>query len=185
MDRRTFIGAIPISLLTLAFTAKAQRAGTMYTIGYLEQLSKSDALAFGGLTALVENLRDLGYVEGRNLTIESRFAGGRVDDLQTLAAELVRANPNVIVVRTAGVADVVLKYTRTIPIVALAAGQLEAGLGVKSLGETRWQPDRDATLFAGDDGQASPTSPGGCPRPSSRGGSARRPVAPARLRFVP
>jgi putative ABC transport system substrate-binding protein len=133
MDRRKFIGAIPGSLLTLALTAKAQQAGTMYTIGYLEQLSKSDERALGGLTALVENLRALGYVEGRNLTIESRFAGGRVDDLNTLAAELVRANPKVIVVRTAGVAQVVLKYTRTIPIVALAAGELEAEASVKSL----------------------------------------------------
>jgi hypothetical protein len=79
MDRRTFIGAIPSSLLTLGLTAKAQQAGTMYMIGYLEQLSKSDERALGGLTALVENLRAIGYVEGRNLTIESRFAGGRED----------------------------------------------------------------------------------------------------------
>jgi putative ABC transport system substrate-binding protein len=134
MDRRTFIGAIPSSLLALALIAKAQQAGTMYTIGYLSQLSKSDERAAGvGLALLVAYLRDLGYVERRNLTVESRFAGGRVDDLPALAAELVRANPKVIVVRTAGVAQIVLKYTRTIPIVALAAGELEAEASVKSL----------------------------------------------------
>ena len=47
-------------------------------------------------------------------------------DIPALAAQLVRANPKVIVVPSAGVAEIVLKYTRTIPIVALAAGQLEA-----------------------------------------------------------
>ena len=133
MDRRTFIGAFPSSLLTLALPANAQQVGTMYTIGYLGQLSKADELALGNLTALVENLRALGYVEGRNLTIDARFAGGREVELQTLAAELVRANPKVIVVPSAGVAEIVLKYTEAIPIVALAAGQLEAEKSVKSL----------------------------------------------------
>ncbi len=132
MDRRTFIGTIPGTLLILAHDARAQQAGTMYTIGYLGQLSRSDELALG-VGPLIENLRELGYVEGRNLAVESRFAGGRVDDLERLAAELVRANPKVIVVQSAGVAEVVLKYTRTIPVVALAAGELEAEEGVKSL----------------------------------------------------
>ena len=134
MDRRKFIGAIPSSLLAMALIAKAQQTGTTYTIGYLGQLSKSEELgAGGGLAPLVAYLRDLGYVEGRNLTVDSRFAGGHVGDLPALAAELVRANPKVIVVPSAGVAEIVLKYTSTIPIVALAAGQLEAEESVKSL----------------------------------------------------
>jgi putative ABC transport system substrate-binding protein len=106
----------------------------MYTVGYLGQGSRSDAPDNGNwLPVLLRNLRELGYIEGGNLTIESRFAEGHPEALATLAAELVKANPQVIAVPSAGIAEVVLKYTKTIPVVALNAGQLQAEPSVESL----------------------------------------------------
>ena len=134
IDRRTFVGTLAGTLLAAPLRTEAQQAEKVYTIGYLGQASKSDAMAPGApFATLLKNLRDLGYVEGRNLRVESRFAEGRPEDLSALAAQLVRANPRVIAVVSAGLAEIVLQHTRTIPIVALLAGQLEAEESVKSL----------------------------------------------------
>ena len=106
----------------------------MYTLGYLGQGAKSDAPATGNrLPGLLRNLREFGYIEGSNLTVESRYAEGHPEELAPLAAELIKANPQVIAVSSAGIAEVVLKYTKTIPVVALTAGQLQAEPSVKSL----------------------------------------------------
>jgi putative ABC transport system substrate-binding protein len=103
-------------------------------IGYLGQGSRSAALAPGSpFLALLNNLRALGYAQGQNLVVEARFAEGRPEDLSVLAAQLVSANPRVIAVVSAGIAEVVLEHTKTVPIVALQAGQLEAEPSVRSL----------------------------------------------------
>ena len=65
-------------------------------------------------------LRELGYVEGRDVLIDARFAGGSRDRLPLLAAELVAGKPDVIVVVTTTVALAVKKETSTIPIVAVS-----------------------------------------------------------------
>ena len=86
--------------------------------------SKSSNLADGGaFPALLQNLRVLGYIEGTNLTVDSRFAEGRPEALAGLAAQLVHAKPDVIAVSSAGLAMVVLEHTKTIPVVALTAGE--------------------------------------------------------------
>src|SRR5262249_8462907 len=107
--------------------AGAQQAQKIYTLGYLGQGSRSDPphIRANHLPILLKNLRELGYVEGGNLTVDARFAEGRPENLAPLAAALVKANPQVIAVSSVGIADVVLKYTSTIPVVALAAGVLQ------------------------------------------------------------
>ncbi len=84
------------------------------------------------LPALLKNLRALGYVEGENLRVEARYAEGKPEDLSKLAAELVKANPRVIAVASAGIARAVLEHTSTVPVVALQAGQLEAEPSVRA-----------------------------------------------------
>jgi putative ABC transport system substrate-binding protein len=134
MDRRKFIASFAGTLLARPWPVAAQVAGRVYRIGYLGQGSKSSDLAGRGrLTTLLQNLRSLGYVEGTNLTVESRFADGRPEVLGTLAAQLVQAKPEVIAVASAGLARVVLEYTKTIPVVTLGAGQLQAEPSVRSL----------------------------------------------------
>ena len=76
------------------------------------------------------------YVEGKNLIVEARFAGGRPEMLAALAAELVQAKPELIAVPSAGLAQVVLEHTKTIPVVALHAGELQAEPSVRSLAKS-------------------------------------------------
>lgn len=106
----------------------------VYRIGFLTQMKQRDDFADGaGLATLTRNLRDLGYVTGQNLIVESRYAEGRIEDLSVLARELVDAKPDVIVVPTAGIAEIVLQRTKAIPVVALAAGVLEQFPEVRTL----------------------------------------------------
>ena len=132
--RRDFIRLVGVTLLDAPFVVQAQVAGRVYRLGYLGQGSKSSNLADGGaFPALLQNLRVLGYIEGTNLTVESRFAEGRPEALAGLAAQLVQAKPDVIAVSSAGLAMVVLEHTKTIPVVALTAGELQSEQGVRSL----------------------------------------------------
>jgi putative ABC transport system substrate-binding protein len=71
--------------------------------------------------AFLQGLRDLGYVEGQNITIEYRWAGGKVDRLPALAEELVRLKVDLIVVRATPVVQAAKNATTTIPIVMLGA----------------------------------------------------------------
>ena len=142
MDRRTFIASVAGALLAAPWPAAAQVAGKVYRIGYLGQGSKSSNLADGGqLQALLRNLRTLGYVEGTNLKVESFYAEGRPEVLGALAAQLVKAKPDVIAVASVGPARIVLEHTKTIPIVALSAGELQAEPSVRSLA----RPGRNLT----------------------------------------
>jgi putative ABC transport system substrate-binding protein len=134
MDRRAFFGVLVGGLFAAANSVDAQQTSRPYVIGYLGQGSKSDELAPAkDLPTLLRNLRVLGYVEGQNLTVNARFAEGRPEDLSALAAQLVETNPRVIVVRSVGIARAVLEHTRTVPVVALQAGELEAEPNVGSL----------------------------------------------------
>jgi putative tryptophan/tyrosine transport system substrate-binding protein len=85
------------------------------------------------IDAFCDGLRNLGYIEGRNIRFEYRFADGYLDRLPTLAAELVRLNPNVVVSSPVPANLAIAKLTSTIPIV-MASGADPVGFGlVKSL----------------------------------------------------
>jgi putative ABC transport system substrate-binding protein len=74
-------------------------------------------------------MRELGYVEGRNLAIEWRFADGQLDRLPRLAMELVKMKPEVIVTRSTPATQALHRATSTIPIVFTAVGNpVESGL---------------------------------------------------------
>ena len=74
------------------------------------------------VSALRDGLRELGYVEGRNLALEYRSSDGRPERLPDAAAELVRLAPDVIVARSASAALAAKHVTVTIPIVVVAGG---------------------------------------------------------------
>ena len=82
MDRRTFLGTLTGGLHAAPLTAEGQQ--TVVRVGFLASGSSRSAPLIGDFE---ERLRELGYVEGRNLTIEFRSADGIVDRLPTLAAE--------------------------------------------------------------------------------------------------
>ena len=78
-------------------TAAAQPAGKVPRVGYLNGGSSSDPVRQRRLEAFRQGLRDLGYMDGQNIAIESRWAEGRYDRYPALAADLVRLKVDVIV----------------------------------------------------------------------------------------
>src|SRR2546428_13767146 len=119
MDRREFIGTVAGGLLASPVAAEAQQAAKIARIGYLSA---------GGLAAnphlpeaFRQGLRDLGYIEGRNVVIEYRAAEGKPERLPTLAAELVGLKVDVIVAGNTLAALAAKQATKTIPIVFAVA----------------------------------------------------------------
>ena len=115
MDRRAFISSVTTGALLASRPAEAQKAKGMRRIGWL-----SPATAANGqpnLEALRAGLRELGYVEGQNITIEARWAEGRTERLPQLAAELVRLPVDVICSSGTPASGAAKQATSTIPIV--------------------------------------------------------------------
>ncbi len=102
-------------LITAAFAADAQTPGRVYRIGYIQTAAPDEQEHLA--KALEEGLRELGYVEGRNIVFERRFAGGKQERLPDLAAELARLNVDVIVTGSNPVIAAVKQATATIPVV--------------------------------------------------------------------
>jgi len=111
MDRRTFLAAL--ALLAAPRVAEAQTAAPL--IGFLS--ANSRAAMSARTEAFRKGLRELGYVERENLSIEYRFADGRFDQLTALTAELVRLNVSVIVTEGTTATRFAKEATSTIPIV--------------------------------------------------------------------
>jgi putative ABC transport system substrate-binding protein len=126
LDRRTFIGTLTGGLLAAPLAAEGQQAAKIARIGYLSpNLAASPHLP----EAFRQGLRNLGYVEGRNVVIEYRDAEGKPERLPALAAELVALKVDVIVAPGTPQALAARQATRTLPIVfATAADPVESGL---------------------------------------------------------
>ena len=119
---RLAANALALLLLTAPLTTDAQPA-KIPRIGLLSAFSPSDTATWH--QAFRQGLRDLGWVEGKNVSIEYRYAEGRHERLPHLAADLVRLKVDIIVVNGASDALAAKNATRVIPIViASAAGDL-------------------------------------------------------------
>jgi ABC-type uncharacterized transport system substrate-binding protein len=119
MDRRTFISGITVGLLAAPLAAEAQPAAKIARIGYLGGRNPSVSHLH---EAFLQGLRDLGYVEGRNIVIEYRDAEGRFERSPALAAELVALKVDIIVTAATPHAQAAKQTTKTIPIVFIALG---------------------------------------------------------------
>ncbi len=105
--------------------AAAQQAAKVARIGLLT----TDPSATSAREAFIQGLRDLGYVEGRNVVIEYRYSEGHLDRFPALAAELVALNVDVIVAPGTPAALAAKQATRTLPIVFVAvADPITSGL---------------------------------------------------------
>jgi putative ABC transport system substrate-binding protein len=102
-------------LFALCASAQAQQPAKVPRIGFL--VASNPAANVARIAAFQDGLRELGYVEGKNIIFDYRYAEGKLDRLPALAVELVGSNVDVIV--TGGPADTraAKKATRTIPIV--------------------------------------------------------------------
>jgi putative tryptophan/tyrosine transport system substrate-binding protein len=127
MRRRDFITLLGGAAAAWPLAARAQQTGKMSRIGYLGISSPS--LEPHYVEAFRQKLRDLGHVDGENISIEYRWAEGQDDRLPNLATELVRLKPDIIVTTGTPGALAAMQATKTIPIVMASAGDpVGAGL---------------------------------------------------------
>ena len=114
MRRREFITLLGGAAAAWPLVARAQQAGKIYRIGFL--WDSPDAF-LDALEAFRQGLRDLGYVEGRNIAIEYRWAEGKPERMRELAEELVRLKVDVIVAPSSIYTEAAKRATSTIPII--------------------------------------------------------------------
>jgi len=132
MDRRRFVSTLACGLGATRSHAEAQSAARMYRVGFL--LGATGESVASLFHALLDRLRELGYIEGRNVVFVQRYGDGRMERLPDLAAELVRLRVDVIVTGTNLHVAAVRHATETIPIVMVfTADPVGAGF-VASLG---------------------------------------------------
>jgi putative ABC transport system substrate-binding protein len=132
VDRRAFLG-LAGALLAAPPAAEAQEAVKVYRIGYLGNASASAPAQAKRVETLRAALRNLGYVEGKNIVIEFRWAEGRLERLPELAADLVRLKVDVLVTAGTPGALAAKQATTTVPIVMVGIGDAVATGVVASL----------------------------------------------------
>ena len=132
MNRRDTVLAL-LALGAAPLVCHAQQQGKIWRVGYLTQRRRPDSIDADFTGAFPRGMRELGYVEGKNLVIEWRFADGEAERLPDLAAELVRLKVDVVVSGSSAAIGALQKATTTIPIVmASSADPIGSGF-VKSL----------------------------------------------------
>jgi ABC-type uncharacterized transport system substrate-binding protein len=129
MDRRRFLLTSLAGTFVAPLAAGAQ--AKVYRVAFLGSTSPSGYAS--QMRAFRGGLRDLGYVEGQNLVIESRWAQGKYERLAELAAEIVRMKPDVLVTHGPPGALAAKRATGTIPIVVGALGEAVAIGAVEGL----------------------------------------------------
>ena len=133
MDRRAFITTIGLTVLAEPIAARAQQPTKMARIGFLVTASTGSPEFTATVDPFRRGLRDLGYVEGRDLIIEYRSADGNQARFPSLASDLVRLNVDLILAGSTPHARAAQRATRTIPIVVAVMGDPVADGLVASL----------------------------------------------------
>jgi len=117
MRRREFIRILGSAAATWPLAARAQQREHLRRVAVLEPVAKDTPSAQARYTAFLRAFEQLGWTEGRNVQIVARWSGGNSVELRKYADELVALAPDVIVAGGGTGAEVMLKATRTIPIV--------------------------------------------------------------------
>jgi len=127
MKKNIFCVALGVLLFALTFPGDAQQPKKVPRIGFLAPFSASSGST--RRDAFLQGLRDLGYVEGKSIAIEYRYAEGEVDRFPEVAAELLRLNVDVIVTASISAVRAAKKATGKIPIVFASVGEaVDSGL---------------------------------------------------------
>jgi putative ABC transport system substrate-binding protein len=119
MRRRESIALLGGAAAAWPLAARAQQPEHMRRIAVV-MLTADDADGQGRITALREGLEKLGWTEGRNLRIDTRWAAGDADRMRTYVTELAQANPDVILANGSPAVAALRRETRSIPIVFAA-----------------------------------------------------------------
>ena len=143
MRRRYFITLLGGTAVAWPFGADAQQSDRMRLIGVLMGLAESDHEAQSWVAAFREELQKLGWTEGRNIEIDTRWATADVESMKRLAKELAALQPDFILTSTTPATAAMLQYTRTIPIIFVLVGDPVGSGFVASLA----RPGGNATGF--------------------------------------
>jgi len=127
VNRRAFTAVVITGFLTAPRAAESQQGGKLWRVGYLSSSSAERERA--RLAAFQQGLGELGYLEGKSIFIEQRYAGGEFERLPELAAELARLKVDVFVVAGAPAAHAAKKARSGIPIVITAVAD-PVGMGL-------------------------------------------------------
>jgi putative tryptophan/tyrosine transport system substrate-binding protein len=119
MDRRVFIGTLAGGFLAAPLVVAAQQVERVYRVGILSPGGVPDPSVATAPNLVPMALRELGYVDGRNLVVERRFAEGKIDSLPGLARELVQVQADVILAAGVEAVQAARDTTATIPIVMM------------------------------------------------------------------
>jgi putative tryptophan/tyrosine transport system substrate-binding protein len=120
MNRRRFFQVMGANFAAAPLIAAASSSGKVARIGFLSPGSVTESRMRPNVDAFRQGLRELGYVEGRSIAIDFRWAEGKYERLPALAAELARLNVDVIVAMTVPAVKAAQEATRTIPIIMAA-----------------------------------------------------------------
>ena len=132
MNKRGFLVAVVVLLAAAGpLPSLAQQQGRVWRVGFLSSVSASSSSQ--NTEAFIKGMRELGYVEGKNLAIEWRFADGHLERLPALAADLVQLKVDVIVAAASSSISAAQQATTTIPIVMATTGDPVGSGFVKSL----------------------------------------------------
>jgi putative ABC transport system substrate-binding protein len=143
VKRRTFIAALG-GAAVWPLAARAQQGDRMRRIGVLMNLAADDPDGRMRLTTFLQALQELGWLDGRNVRIVTRWAGGNANDIRKHAVELAALAPDVILAPGDSVLGPVLQATRTVPIVFVQVIDPVGGGAVESLA----RPGGNATGLA-------------------------------------
>ena len=144
MRRREFITLLVGAAAAWPFAAHAQQPERMRRVSMLLGLAEKDPEAIGRVKAFRLGMRDLGWIEGRNVEIEYRFAGTNLESINRHVAERVRLAPDVIVAHSTPVMAVLRPATSTIPIVFVLVNDPVSQGFISSLAH----PGRNITGFS-------------------------------------
>jgi putative ABC transport system substrate-binding protein len=143
MRRRDFIKVVPGSAIAWPFAVRAQQQDRMRRVGVLLPTATDNAVFQARMAAFLGGLQQLGWTDGRNVRIDTRWYAGDTDLIRKYAVELVALGPDVVMAFGSNAVPPLQQVTRTIPIVfALVADPVGAGY-VESLA----QPGGNVTGF--------------------------------------
>jgi len=143
IGRRKFISVLGGATVAWPFAAHAQQPEQLRRVGMLFGIAADDPAAQAEYAAFLQGLQQLGWIEGRNVHIDPRWAGGNAAALRKYAAELVALAPDVILSVGSASMGPLLEATRTVPIVFVITPDPVGAGYVDSLS----RPGRNATGF--------------------------------------
>ena len=156
MTRVSLFALLTLALLAAPLAAQVQQPGKVYRIGFLATFPPAPGGPNPLGDAFLDGLREHGYVEGQNLTIERRFSEGKADRLPTLVADLLRLDVRLIVALSSGPSLAAKIGTTTVPIVfvgvsdpigtGLVANLARPGGNVTGLATIEWEAFSAKTL---------------------------------------